>query len=196
MFIRTKKINGILYSYLVENKKIGRHIKQKTVRYLGKTYDLNKNKKESLEEHPKKRRLKLKEYTFDEILESYLSEFGFRPRRIYGENVLFNKDLDVIINLKKMQVVNIKRKKKDIEKNNERIYIKNRCVLKVNQGYICDYTLKNLEKAYKNCKECNEEELYDNGKNLVKAIIDLGINVDPNDFKEFFLRITESIDKI
>lgn len=92
--------------------------------------------------------------------------------------------------------MNIKRKKKDIEENNERIYIKNRCVLKVNQGYVCDYTLKNLETAYNDCKECNEEELYDNGKNLIKAIINLGINIDPDDFKEFFLRVTGSRDKI
>ena len=39
-FIRTKKINGISYYYLVENKRIDGKVRQKVIKYLGKNKDL------------------------------------------------------------------------------------------------------------------------------------------------------------
>ncbi|MBU1004573.1 MAG: hypothetical protein KJ561_01985 [Nanoarchaeota archaeon] len=39
-FIRTKKINGKLYYYLVENTRINGKVKQKVIRYIGKSENL------------------------------------------------------------------------------------------------------------------------------------------------------------
>lgn len=133
MFIRIKKINNKEYAYLVENKWRKRRknkVRQKTLKYLGKVYKLEKTKNKKLGEFLKISNLNeylkstIKKITLD-LIKLELHNHNFKQ----SKNSIFEKN-NFYINLTKKQVIDKKTKKQ--------------ICLEINKNFLCSYTLRKL----------------------------------------------------
>jgi len=155
VYVRIKKIKGNEYAYLVENKwnKKLKQPKQKVKSYLGRFYNFDiKDNKDFVDHHKINMEKYFKENSINKVIKD-LIEFEFLKHDISE----FEVNLD----------------KKSILKN------KNRVVLGINGGYLCNHTLRKLTDFRFN----EEEEL---GYGLAKAFSEAGINVSKEVFVEVF----------
>ena len=148
MFIRSKKIKGKEYAYLVINKynKKKKESRQKTTKYLGKIIDLG-----SINEQ-------VESNSIDEAIIKTLIKLGF-----YEQDRFLIKE-DISIDLNKLTVT----------KDNQKV------CLKINEGYLCDYTLDNLLRFK---EEIKEKKLV---HNLAEAFISAGVNIKEDSFVNIF----------
>lgn len=168
-FIRTKKIkkksgNCYEYAYLVENKWRKRlkgskkGARQKVKAFLGRVYSLNLVNDRNFSEH----------YNIKDI-DEYVKENSLSK---------ITKDL-VLWEFFKHDV-------KDVAVDFEEIILrkdKNKIVLRMNEGFLCDCTLKKLL----NFKF--KEDEYDAGVVLAKVFVEAGIKIP----RELFVKVFEKI---
>lgn len=127
MFIRIKKINKQEYAYLVENKwrkNRKNKVRQKTLKYLGRVYKLEKSAKKETRNLGGYNNSDSGKIILELIkLELFNHDFKQLGRFIFEKN-------DFHVNLVKKKVTN-KKTKKDI-------------CLEINNNFLCSYTLRKL----------------------------------------------------
>ena len=162
MFIRIKTIRNNKYGYLVENnwKKRQQSSRQKVKEYLGRVIAVQHQQSLFPEQLPSS--------TFQEavlyILAHQLKQQGFKEEK----NILSKDGINI-----NLQEQTIKKEKKDI-------------VLKINEGYLCSHTLKNLLNFQ---AEGYEEEA---GLQLAEAIVGAGLQIPKHLFIQLFEKIYKS----
>lgn len=173
MYIRVKIIKKGEYAYLVNSewdKKRGTS-KQKFSRYLGRIYSPQKQYN-----------LTLKDITKVQDMESYIKSTDL------------NQILNDIITVDLLNH-NLKRNKNTFSDDNFYVDIASLkvynqklvpCVVKINNGYLCDYTLKRLFSI----KPSNTNEIQF-GKELARAVIEAGVGIE----KELFVLVFDKIYK-
>jgi hypothetical protein len=161
-FIRTKKIKGAEYAYIVENRWRWKKTKQKAKKYLGRVYRHSKvNVKDfcvyysigNLDGY-------VESSGKDEMIES-LVELELHNHGFSLEDGIWSRD-GCFVNLKERKVYN----------NRE-----NDIALAFNEGYLTSYALRKLF--------CFEAECEEDGYDLAKMFVESGINVP----KEIFIGI-------
>jgi len=161
-FIRLKKRVNNYYAYLVINKWGKNSSKQKVKSYLGRYYKLKSdinNQNKHLPLYIKK------ELIFIYLLKNELKSNGFKQKNKY----VFINPKGYLIDIKTNDVINK--------------YTKKQICIGLNEGYLCNYTLKNLSKF------TIKKDKKETGKNLIKLLLDLGINPD----KDLFLAIFNTL---
>jgi len=168
MFIRVKKIKNNEYAYLVETKRHGKNVKQKVLKYLGKIYMPKKiynlslaNTISDVEDFIKKHSYK---EVFLELLKIELLNHDFKQ-----EKQRFFNECYVDLNLKKVYDAEFRE-----------------CVVKLNNGFLCDITLENLF----NFVPVNDENIL--AQELARVLIEAGINIDNETFICLFNKIMEN----
>ena len=173
MFIRVKNIKGIQYAYLVKSVWEEKTVRQKVVHYLGKVYILNKSNMVSFDEFCKgeKRTLQNAEVKtiIQALMEWTLVQHGFTKDSLLQKKWLFEngKAGGDPENLK------ITSGKKEI-------------TLKVNEGYMNSFTLKELLKIQVSKKT---EEQRRAATLLAKAFVNAGIQIPQDMFIEVFQKV-------
>ncbi|MBU0929449.1 MAG: hypothetical protein KJ623_00045 [Nanoarchaeota archaeon] len=173
MYIRTKRIKKEDYAYLVSSKwnRVKKTSKQVFSKYLGKVYTPNKQYN-----------LSLKDIKKIEDIDSYIDNTSTKEiirdiitLDVLNHNLIKNKEIyeleDIYVDLNNLKVYN-----QDFKP----------CVIKMNNGYLCDYTLKNL---FEIMPSSTDELAF--GKKLARAFIESGIGIE----KEFFVLIFDKIYK-
>ncbi|RLE38569.1 hypothetical protein DRJ17_03595 [Candidatus Woesearchaeota archaeon] len=172
MFIRTKIIKGKEYAYKVENiwRKRKKASRQKVGKYLGRVYTVDKEKDLNFMHVVKKdldKYLSETDYYMiikDLILKELLNH-GF-VRKKYSK-YKYVKD-GLMVDLKYKKVFNDKEKE---------------CVLRMNEGFLCNTTMKGLL----NFKgEGSEREI---GQKLANNLVEAGLVVDQDVFLALFDKI-------
>ena len=147
-FVRIKKIKGKEYAYIVENKWKSKSSRQKVKGYLGRVYRFEL-----------KNLIDFLQFVKTENAEKYVNE---------------NDASKIIKDLIEWEFFkfNVDRQKFSVDLTNKIIQIHNKnTVLLINEGFMCNLTLKNLlEFESKN----NEE---DNGYRLARSFVEAGIRV-------------------
>ena len=173
-FIRTKKISGKRYAYLVRNswKKRTKGSRQKVNKYLGKVispeivkdvdffvyYDIKE-----LENYLKKTKREI----ISDLIEFELIRYGFEKKeRIVVKDML-------AFDLKKGMFI-------DEEGNEERI------VLEVNEGYLCRNTVNSLINFKRKRDEDDERDI---GIRLAKCFLETGLKAPKEVFIAYFHKI-------
>lgn len=164
MFIRTKKIKGQDYAYLVENKWTKKGTRQKVKAYLGRVVDVKiaKDVDFSLGSEGS-----AKEIT-KSLIKWELLRHGFEENRCLSSSrkTVIAKD-NIIIDLRKLS---IKSKGRDV-------------VLRINEGFMCSHSLKHLLRF----KSYGEED--EVGVELATAYAEAGIMIP----KELFIEIYQKV---
>jgi len=159
MFIRTKKIKGNDYAYLVENTWTNSGSRQKAKGYLGRVYAISPCKDETF--LAKKEQDYLVTRKFSEILNDLiyfeLQRHGFEKK---GQ-VLENKDMSFDV-----KDMSIKKKGKPV-------------VLKINQGFFCNQTVSTA------CSNYSGDMAYQLAERLTAA----GIGIDQAMFVELVAKL-------
>ena len=173
MYIRVKTIKKQEYGYLVQSKwnKKQSTSKQKFSQYLGRVYSPQKQYS-----------LTLKDVTKAQDIENYV--------KITDVNQILNDIITVDLlnhNLKRNRNT-FSDKEFYVDISNLKVYNKKLvpCVVKINNGYLCDYTLKRLF----NIKPSNTDEVQF-GKELARAVIEAGIGIE----KELFVLVFDKLYK-
>ncbi len=149
-FIRTKKIKGAEYAYIVENKWKRKKTKQKSKKYLGRVYRFDRVGVMDFYEYydisdvEKYLKDRSKEEIVDDLLKLEMFNFGFKD-----ESGVWSRD-GCFLDLKKKKVYN--------EKGNN-------VALALNEGFLTTYALRKL--LY--FKADVEEEGYDFAKMFIEA---------------------------
>jgi len=167
-FIRTKKIKGKEYAYIVENKwrKRGKKVKQKTKKYLGRVYRFDRVNMMDFFEFYNIDDInyyinnKTKEELFLDLIKLELYNYGFEDKgKIWQKKGAF-------FDFKNRKVYNDKNK-----------YI----AIAFNEGFLSDFAVKNIL----NFKAETEEDGYE----LAKLFVEAGIAVPKDIFVGFFRKI-------
>ena len=92
-FLRTKKINGKSYCYLVQNKHTKKGPRQKVKKYLGRAFELEQKKEMDFFgiENPNDYLKKSKKDILNDLIKFELVKHGFRERKDF----LVNKGISV-----------------------------------------------------------------------------------------------------
>jgi len=171
MFIRLKKLKGKEYGYLVRNKWTKKGPRQRVAKYLGRAYSFQPveemdfiryvegRDKKSLEEYIKERS---SQQLIDDLVVWELLKHGFRSNK-----GTFTKD----------EISVRPRKKRGISHNKQNL------VLVLNEGHLCNHTLRKLRNFN---EQGTEEEV---GKKLAQAFVDAGIKIPPEIFIEMFQKV-------
>ncbi len=173
MYIRTKKLKKEDYAYLVNSKwnKTKRTSKQQFSGYLGRIY--KPEKQFNIKLNSIKRIDSNESYIANTQLQEILKDVIIID--LLNHNLRQNKYIyegqDYYVDLVKLKVYNKKF---------------NPCVIKMNNGFLCDYTLKNLFNTLPS--STNEVEF---GKKLARAFIEAGIEIN----QELFVLIFDKIYK-
>lgn len=156
MFIRLKKIKGKYYAYHVQNKRVRGKVKQKVKGYIGRAYFPEKVNKKDF--------------------------FEFVNTEINNYNKPFKEVIEDLIRWEflKHNLKNIELDKFSIKKDNNKI------ILKLNEGYLYDKTIKNIIKF----KPVGDDE-YIIGKEFAEVFVKAGIDIP----KELFVKLFEKIIK-
>jgi len=153
-FVRTKNIKGQHYGYLVENYWQAGKTKQRVSKYLGKIYTPEKQQDISIPSLPET-------YT-DALIEAVaweLSKHGFNRT---GKQMI----KDGII----------------VDFSNHTVRGKSNAVLKLNEGFLCEHTLKQMV-SYIPSSEYPEKE----GPRFASMLLEAGISKDA--FVELYERV-------
>lgn len=171
MYIRIKKIKGKEYAYLVKSKWYKtRTPKQKTIKYLGRVYKLEKKKNSTnLEKFLKIKDIQnyikktlYRKLVFD-IIRLELHNHNFKPK---NRLIWYNKDF--IVDLRNLSVLN-KTSKKQIS-------------LELNKNFLNEFTLNSLV----NFKEPQQSTKLQIGNALANSFISAGISINKSFFVEIF----------
>jgi len=156
MFIRTKKIKGKDYAYLVQTKwdKEKKKVVHQSLRYLGRVHNLENKEKEFFEFYNIKHIDGYAEKSFIEIVKD-LVNFELKANNI-DANFDF-ENLTINLNCKNT-------------------------VFKSGEGFLCTYTLKNLLSFHKNQDEDEKKE----GMRLIKLFVDAGLIIPTELFVKVF----------
>jgi len=165
MFIRAKKIKGVEYGYKVKNSWTSKGSRQKSTKYLGKIVVLIKNET-TAQQKPILQDLDFKTAVKD-IIKLELLNHGFKEKK----DKLEIADKDLIVDFQKVKVTHSKRP----------------ALIKINDGYFCDETLKKLLE-YTPSAEKHEEQI---GLELAELFINAGIKIDHEVFVEVFEKVFE-----
>ncbi|TKJ17080.1 hypothetical protein CEE44_00915 [Candidatus Woesearchaeota archaeon B3_Woes] len=156
MFVRLKKIKDKYYAYHVQNKRVRGKVKQKVKGYIGRAY------------FPKKTNEK--------------DFFEFVNENINNYNKPFKEIIEDLIKWEflKHNLKDIELDKFLIKKDNNKI------ILKLNEGYLYDKTIKNMIKF----QPVGDDE-YIIGKEFAEVFVKAGIDIP----KELFVKLFEKIIK-
>ena len=160
MFFRIKKIKGKEYAYVVENSWKKGSSRQKVKNYLGKAYHFN-------------------------LLNNvdFLDYLKIQDIHGYLKNNDKNKIISDLIGWELFKF-DIKREEFSIDLSNSRIQKnKKNIVLLINDGFMCELTLKNLLKFMPDGDEQNE------GYRLARAFVEAGIKVPQEVFVSIFSKL-------
>lgn len=155
---RVRKEKTVYYAYLVSNKWSKFLPKQKVKAYLGRYYKLDSKSTQKPE---------FKKINLLNLLKKELISYNFKQKR----KSLFIHAEGYKVDLNKKEVL-----------NNQT----NKCVLGINQGFLCNYTLNKLLSFKPKSKNKKEE-----GSKLIKVILDSGIEAN----KEIFLNLFNKLFK-
>lgn len=168
-FIRTKKIKGAEYAYIVENswRKRGKKVKQKSKKYLGKVYRFEAQDIDFAEFHSIHDELdyvqnNTKERIIFDLVAWELAKHGFKKeggKLVNGECVFANK-----------KIVNLKG---------------NKIALGFNEGYMSNYGISKLLHFQADV----EEDAYDLAKLFVEAGFDVPKEIFVGIFSKFDIKI-------
>lgn len=168
-FIRTKKIKGNEYAYIVENIWKRRKVKQKTKKYIGRVYRFKAGEKQKsfyeflgINGHEKFIEENSNEILFEHIIAYELLKHGFQKtkRNLYS-------NCNCFIDLKAKRVFN--------EKGND-------IALGFNEGFLSGYTIRRILKF----KPVVEEDAYEYAKLFVEAGINAPKEILAGVFSKFF----------
>jgi hypothetical protein len=156
MFIRTKKIKGNDYAYLVENSWTESGSRQKAKGYLGRVYAIEPQKKESFSEK------KEKDYTQKKMFAEIINDLVLFELERHG----FERKGDVLILDKKDMSFDVR--DMSVKKSGKP------AVLKINNGFFCSKTVSNLCAGFGG----------DVGYQLAERLTNAGIAIDKELFVE------------
>lgn len=159
-FFRIKKIKGKEYAYLVENEWNRKGSRQRVMEYLGRAYRFNSTNTADFSEFIKNNETEkyMQNSDINKIIRDLIKWELFK----FGVNA---------------QVFNIDLGNKTIRKGGKNI------VLVLNDGFMCNLTLKNLLEFK---PEINEE---DGSYRLARAFVEAGIKVSQDIFIELFAKL-------
>lgn len=160
MFIRTKKLKGRHYAYLVRNTWKKGRVKQKAHKYLGRVFSFDREHEKTLTQTQKVR--VLEEYISKSSLKNIVSDLV----RLELQNHGLDKDEKSIL---------FDEKALKITRNNRNI------VLNINHGFLCQESLKKLL-GYKANKDHE-------GFELAKLLVSAGLKVEKEVFVELFEKL-------
>ncbi|MBD3248608.1 hypothetical protein GF336_01010 [Candidatus Woesearchaeota archaeon] len=154
MFIRTKKVKGYEYAYLVSNKLSRGKVKQKSRKYLGRVYRFDRKESDFFDiytivdvmGHIKEKK---SSEIIKEIVEWELYNHGFKQKE-----GIWRKD-ECFVDTAKKKVYNKKNSK---------------AALAFNEGYLCEYGIRRLINFR---KKNDESDVY----RLAKLFVETGLNV-------------------
>jgi len=156
MFVRTKRFKNNEYAYLVQNKWTKRGTRQKAVKYLGKVIlpQIRAQADETTINFTEVKDIEKKSYkeTLKIILNCMVNELEFKNQ---GEISIDISKFKILLDSKP-------------------------CVLRLKEGFFCDYTLKRLF----NLRYVGQEKL-EFGYKLAEALLICGISLD----KELFVEL-------
>ena len=155
MFIRIKKINNQNYAYHVENRRVRGKVKQKVKGYVGKVHIPKKVNKTSFMQFTNK---KIEDYSIKNRKSNVHDLVQWELHKHGLTNFTYDKQKNGIIR----------------EKTN--------MVLKINEGYLYDKTIKDIL----NFKPVGDDE-YFIGKAFAETFVKAGIDVP----KELFVKMFE-----
>lgn len=175
MYIRTKKIKNKLYAYLVSARwsKRRKAPKQKTVKYLGKLYQIKKIYNKPFEKYIKKNlQIYLKKSLYKKIvLDLIRCELVNHRFKETKKDIWINKNLVVDLKTKKVH---------DLNTN------KTVC-LEMNNNFLTTHTLRNI--IYFNfLPNLTKIQI---GKSLAKAFLSAGITLPEEIFVTLFQKISK-----
>ena len=170
-FIRTKRIKGNDYAYLVENRWKKKTSRQKVKKYLGRVIEFHKKRSidfrgflgiidlsEYIKEHPK-------EEIINDLIVFELFSCGFKK----------NDRLQWVCNDVKLDLG-----QKSISHKNKS------CVIRINDGFLCNETMQNLV-AFNLLGHSKEGALA-----LARIFVDAGISIPKEVFVAFFNKINKN----
>ncbi|MBN1386426.1 hypothetical protein JW968_05640 [Candidatus Woesearchaeota archaeon] len=172
MFVRLKKIKGVRYSYLVSNTwdKKRKTARQKTLKYLGRTVELPKAKKDFSSFINKDIQAYISENDYDKIVGDLvlfeLSQHGFMiDEKVHLDGYHYDKDARMI------------------RENSKPVS------LKINEGHMNEHTISNLY----NFRLPGRYDEYDDKrpKALAEAFVAAGLDVP----KDVFVHLFEKLSK-
>ncbi len=173
MFIRIKKIKGLEYAYLVKSVWKDKTARQKVVQYLGKVYILNKTNTAAFETFCKEENKNIEnadlKAMIQALMEWTLSQQGFAKDPLVQKKWLLQNG-KIVGDPEKLKITS---GKKEIS-------------LKINDGYMNSFTLKELLNIQLNKKT---EEQRQAATLLAKAFVDAGIQVPQDIFIEIFQKV-------
>jgi hypothetical protein len=174
MFIRIKKIKGIEYAYLVKSVWQKKTARQKVVKYLGRVHILTPTKPIDFQTFLNDNKLKINEKTtIKQIIQHLMvwtvQQHGFSKDPLVQKKWLFNHG-KIVADPTKLKIHT-----KDRE-----------LTLKLNEGYMNSYTLKELYKIKLSKKV---EEQRQAATLLANAFVNAGIKVPQDIFIDIFQRI-------
>lgn len=186
-YIRIKKIKGKEYAYLVQSKwkrlkgRKDKTSKQKIKAYLGRVCRLEKERNldfwETVETDPEDYlRLASKDKILDDLIRFELLKHGFMNQSLKGSEDLKDYRKSKRKWLKDGIIVDIN-KKNIINKSNSK------CVLAINEGFLCNYRLKKLYKYE------DKGEIKEIGLELARLFIDSGIDIPQDVFIGFYEKL-------
>lgn len=166
MFIRTKKLKGRHYGYLVRNTWKKGKVRQKTHKYLGRVYSFERKHEKGLVQAQKVR-----------VLDEYISKSSFK---------------DIVLDLVMLEFLNHGLHEESIVFDEKALKItrnERNIVLGINDGFLCQESLRNL------LKYRPENDL--KGFELAKLFVNAGLKVEKEVFVELFekLRPEQGSDK-
>jgi hypothetical protein len=166
MFIRIKKIKGNMYAYLVENSWENNKARQKVKKYLGRIFTPEKTNQIAFEEsfptipkEPKQIVRALMEWT--------LCQHGFVKDPLVKKKWIYNHG-KIVGDPATLQITSGK----------------NDVTLKINEGYMNEYTLKEIIQI--NIKALEQREA---ATVLAKACVSAGIQIPQEVFIELFQKV-------
>lgn len=163
MFIRTKKIKKKEYAYLVSNRWTKKGARQKILKYLGRAYSFKRRER----------------------------QFDFDEKKDYGEIVydlirweLLKNDFKSEKNKKNILFKKIGNKKIKVDLNKRNVF-QDMAVLKNNEGFLCNYTIKKIFNFDLKEYKTKEEKMFE----FAKAFVDSGIKVPKEVFISLFTKL-------
>jgi len=163
MFIRTKKIKGNHYAYIVENKWTRKKVRQRVKKYLGRVYKFPKTQDIDFFEHNKIQNPEQyikdssKKRIIRDLIKIELLKHGFKQNKN-----IWKKD-ECMIDIKDLKIRNKKQKS---------------IAVAFNEGLLTEFAVKKIL----NLKVNNEKDTY----LLAKAFVEAGLDIPKQLFIQFF----------
>ncbi len=198
MFIRIKNVKkgnkAYPYAYVVANRwmKKDKVSKQKVMKYLGRVYFMDKIGNKSFFEFYSIKDVqdyvkKSKKEIINDLIRFELINHGFKDNNgfLVNRNIYFDKTSnELFINNEKTINSGINKRITNSDNiNNKKLIRKNKkIVLAMNEGFLCDETIKRLFGKF----EGNDKEV---GFKLANAFVEAGIKIPEEVFVNIFERI-------